>query len=987
MKNKIRSVVQIGANYGDDDLSWYLKKNCPDLEFALFVEANSIHIPKLKECYKNYQNAIIENIAVKVPDNSDKELTIYYHTNDAPQYGIASCNIEHIYKHMEFVPYLKDGEIKSFTVPCITMEDLFEKYQIEELDWLLLDVEGIDAELLLSFDWKKYKIKRVEFEHLHLGKHKDQIRKMFLEMGYIERNSLHEYDWCFQLPSDLSDENKLQGIPSIHCISLEESKERREFFVNQFKKYGVEDKISFHISERFGDVKETLEFEEGFEDKSCDGNKSIFVAHLKNIKNWYDNTTEEYALFCEDDLSLHPVKYWNFTWEDLMEHLPSDWECVQLTYTGDTFHEELIRLQKRRWYFWGIQAFLVKREYAKKLLDTYYRHDRIIMRIQDPEPYYYKGYEFFPDFHKYPYAESLLLRGLGTVYTLPILAEDVNFPATFFLNNPDFYKEEQKPGHFESYGIALNWWKEKGCKKSIKDLTTMIKIIDYFPYFDETGRELLDLRVNLLKDHVDQFIICESNKTHSGIPTKPGLRDAIRYYNLPEEKIRIIDLNIPDEEHLVVEEIDRLNCYDGNVDDINSLRARVRERMQKDALLEVLDDYDDDCMIIHGDNDEIIDPIYIKDIKNTLLNHPNGYVKIPLSYHEGRADLRVYDKNTGHPVHWAMFATNRSVFKKTTPIRMRSDKEVPSEFYLLYMINSDGKAIDEMGWHFSWMGDTKRRSIKAKSFAHYNDNLPFLSNSRYENENLSKIYTAGSTPPCGNVNYVLKEYPIKNLPQIMIETPRMKEFFLPETPGYKLSVSKEPKTSIIVCENFYEDPYSVRDYALSLEYEESDYHRGRRTPQQHVFPGIKEKFEQLLGKKITRWTETYGMCGRFQYCTAEDAIVYHGDAQQWAAVVYLTPDAPYETGTSLLIHKKTGIRHCSHPNIWNAWKDTAPTGLYLDGTPWDEIDKVGNVFNRLIIWDGHCPHAASKYFGFTKETSRLFHIFFFDTDDTPSWVN
>ncbi len=987
MKNKIRSVVQIGANYGDDDLSWYLKKNCPDLEFALFVEANSIHIPKLKECYKNYQNAIIENIAVKVPDNSDKELTIYYHTNDAPQYGIASCNIEHIYKHMEFVPYLKDGEIKSFTVPCITMEDLFEKYQIEELDWLLLDVEGIDAELLLSFDWKKYKIKRVEFEHLHLGKHKDQIRKMFLEMGYIERNSLHEYDWCFQLPSDLSDENKLQGIPSIHCISLEESKERREFFVNQFKKYGVEDKISFHISERFGDVKETLEFEEGFEDKSCDGNKSIFVAHLKNIKNWYDNTTEEYALFCEDDLSLHPVKYWNFTWEDLMEHLPSDWECVQLTYTGDTFHEELIRLQKRRWYFWGIQAFLVKREYAKKLLDTYYRHDRIIMRIQDPEPYYYKGYEFFPDFHKYPYAESLLLRGLGTVYTLPILAEDVNFPATFFLNNPDFYKEEQKPGHFESYKIALNWWKEKGYKKSIKDLTTVIKIIDYFPYFDETGRELLDLRVNLLKDHVDQFIICESNKTHSGIPTKPGLRDAIKYYNLPEGKIRIIDLDIPDEEHLIVEEIDRLNCYDGNVHDINSLRARVRERMQKDALLQVLDDYDDDCMIIHSDNDEIINPIYIKDIKNTLLNHPNGYVKIPLSYHEGRADLRVYDRNTGNPVHWAMFATNRSVFKKTTPIRMRSDKEVPSEFYLLYMINSDGKAIDEMGWHFSWMGDTKRRSIKAKSFAHYNDNLPFLSNSRYENENLSKIYTAGSTPPCGNVNYVLKEYPIENLPLIMTKIPRMKEFFLPEKPSYKLSVSKEPKTSIIVCENFYEDPHSVREYALNLEYEESDYHRGRRTPQQHVFPGIKEKFEQLLGKKITRWTETYGMCGRFQYCTAEDAIVYHGDAQQWAAVVYLTPDAPYETGTSLLVHKKTGIRHCSHPNIWDAWKDTAPTGLYLDGTPWDEIDKVGNVFNRLIIWDGHCPHAASKYFGFTKETSRLFHIFFFDTDDTPSWVN
>ena len=808
----------------------------------------------------------------------------------------------------------------------------------------------------LLLDWWNGRINKIKFN----------IKR--INMGNKKNKSSH------------INENKLKNIPSINCISLEESVDRRNHFVEQFKNYGVEDKISFHISERFGEVKETLEFEEGYDDKSCDGNKSIFVAHLKNIKNWYDNTTEEYALFCEDDLSLQPVKYWNFTWKDLMEHLPSDWECVQLTYTGETFHENLIRLQKRRWYFWGIQAFLVKREYAKKLLDTYYHHDRIVMKIQDPEPYYYKGYDFFPDFHRYPYAESLLLRGIGNVYALPILAEDVNFPATFFLNNPDFYKDQQKPGHSESYRIALNWWKEKGFKKSIKELTTMIKIIDYFPYFNETGRELLDLRVNLLKDHVDQFIICESNKTHSGIPTKPGLRDAIKYYNLPEEKIRIIDLQIPDDEDLVIEELDYVNCYENNFENIDSLRARVRERMQKDALLEVLDDYDDDCMIIHSDSDEIPNPSYIKDIKNTLLLHPNGYVQIKLVYLQGRADLRVYNRENDQPVHWAIFAANRSIFKKVSPIRLRSDREVPSDFYILYMVGQDGSMVSEMGWHLSWMGDTERRSIKAKSFAHYNDNLTFLSNSRYENENLSKTYSEGSTPPCGNVNYVLKKYPVENLPSIMIETPRMKEFFLPEKLTYNFSISKEPKTSIIVCENFYENPHSVREYALTLDYEESDYHRGRRTHEPHIFPGTKEKFEKLLGKKITNWTETYGMCGRFQYCTAEDAIVYHGDVQQWAAVIYLTPDAPYETGTSLLAHKKTGIRHCSHPNIWDVWKDTAPTGLYLDGTPWEEIDKVGNVFNRLIIWDGHCPHAASKYFGFTKETARLFHIFFFDAE-------
>lgn len=782
---------------------------------------------------------------------------------------------------------------------------------------------------------------------------------------------------------------KLKNIPNIYCITLKESEERRNFFVDQFKKYDVGDKINFYISEKFGEVKETLEFEDGFEDKSCEGNKSIFVAHLKNIKNWYENTDDDYALFCEDDLSLDPIDYWNFTWDDLMSHLPNDWECVQLTYTGETFHEGLIRLQKRRWYFWGIQAFLVKREYAKKLLDIYYRDDKIIMKVQDQEPYYYKGYDFLPDFNKYPYAESLLLRGIGKVYSLPILAENVNFPATFFLNDPDFYKEQQKPGHFDSYKISMNWWKTQGYKKSIKELTTMIKIIDYFPYFDETGRELLDFRVNLLKDHVDQFIICESNKTHSGFTTKPGLREAIEYYGLPKEKIRIIDLEIPEDDDLVIENIDYLNSHENNAENIDSLRARVRERLQKDAITRVLDDYDDDCMVIHGDSDEIINPIHIQYIKDSLAINPNGYVKIPLAYNQGRADLRVHHRETNQPVHWAIFAANISIFKKTTPIRIRSDNEVPPEFYLLYMVNPQGEYIQDMGWHFSWMGNAERRKIKVKAFTHYNDNLSFLSGSRYENEDLTKDYVDGSIPPSGETHFVLRDYPVSNLPQLMLETPRMKEFFLPERsePKFNLTVSEEPKTSIIVCENFYEDPHSVREYALSLEYEESDYHRGRRTHTSHVFPGVKEKFEQILGKKIIRWTETYGMCGRFQYCTAEDAIVYHGDAQQWAAVVYLTPDAPYETGTSLLVHKKTGTRHCSDPRIWDAWKETAPTGLYLDGTPWDEIDKVGNVFNRLIIWDGHCPHAASKYFGFTKETSRLFHIFFFDTDDTPSWVN
>lgn len=190
----------------------------------------------------------------------------------------------------------------------------------------------------------------------------------------------------------------------------------------------------------------------------------------------------------------------------------------------------------------------------------------------------------------------------------------------------------------------------------------------------------------------------------------------------------------------------------------------------------------------------------------------------------------------------------------------------------------------------------------------------------------------------------------------------------------KLNETQHP--TIWVVENFYKDPYTVRDFALNQEFNFTDYHRGRRTNDQFEIPGTKEAFERIMGMRIVNWADYHGMCGRFQFCTSEDALVYHADHQQWAAVVYLTPDAPYETGTSLLAHKKTGIRHTDVPGC----ADVIFSKGFLDPTPWDHIDVVGNVFNRLVIWDGKCPHTASKYFGKDKYDSRLFHIFFFDTE-------
>jgi hypothetical protein len=187
------------------------------------------------------------------------------------------------------------------------------------------------------------------------------------------------------------------------------------------------------------------------------------------------------------------------------------------------------------------------------------------------------------------------------------------------------------------------------------------------------------------------------------------------------------------------------------------------------------------------------------------------------------------------------------------------------------------------------------------------------------------------------------------------------------------AINPEYNKRIFVVDNFYTDPYAVREYALQQDFKaDLRYYKGKRTEQQFIVPGTKKIFEKIIGQDITVWDE-YGMNGVFQTCNAEDPLVYHTDFQEWAGMVYLTPDAPFESGTSMFAHKGTRARH-----ITDLGMDIAFDGGFYDGTKFELVDSIGNVFNRLVIFNGKCIHSASKYFGKELSDSRLFHMFFFD---------
>jgi len=198
-----------------------------------------------------------------------------------------------------------------------------------------------------------------------------------------------------------------------------------------------------------------------------------------------------------------------------------------------------------------------------------------------------------------------------------------------------------------------------------------------------------------------------------------------------------------------------------------------------------------------------------------------------------------------------------------------------------------------------------------------------------------------------------------------------------EDTAFKLNSHSNTRSWVV--DDFYADPYEVRNYALIQHYfdmkDNDGGYVGMRTKTRHLFPGIKEKFESIMNMRITGWDE-YGMNGRFQIGYAGTYRVYHCDSQKFAGMIYLTPDAPVECGTSLLMHKATKIRHSSHPDIMSTFNSKST----LDKTPYQEVDVFGNVFNRLVIFDSRCIHSATDYFGYDIYTCRMWQMFFFDAE-------
>ena len=183
--------------------------------------------------------------------------------------------------------------------------------------------------------------------------------------------------------------------------------------------------------------------------------------------------------------------------------------------------------------------------------------------------------------------------------------------------------------------------------------------------------------------------------------------------------------------------------------------------------------------------------------------------------------------------------------------------------------------------------------------------------------------------------------------------------------------------SVIVVDDFLDDPDALRATALLQPFVKM-HSAGVRTEAQflHLAP-YRQEFERLLGRRLANWDDNTAN-GRFQCCFASDAVPYHSDSQSRAGVLFLTPNAPIEAGLSMFRGRLSGLRQRSSDA--HLMELTFGGGAEFDRNRWDEVDRIGNIYNRLVLFDAHLAHGASAYFGSTLADGRLFQNFFFNLE-------
>ena len=262
-------------------------------------------------------------------------------------------------------------------------------------------------------------------------------------------------------------------------------------------------------------------------------------------------------------------------------------------------------------------------------------------------------------------------------------------------------------------------------------------IYDCFHFFNEL--EMLDIRLNIMNDYVDKFVLVEANKTHFGTD-KDFLfeKNKHKYKKFLDKIIHIKLSDVPD---INISEKDKY----GN--------KWLIENYIRDGIIKGLQQAKPEDLLIISDLDEIINPEILKQCSSGIYTP-----ELLMFYYKFNC------LNITEPI-W----TNAKICRYQDLINPNQDFNLEGPYRYTkkglptYIRFCNGKRIKNGGWHFSYLLSEEQIVTKIKALCEQSNNNPRTF--EYLNEKIKKnqdIFNRDYKYKIVNPESVLPKYILSN---------------------------------------------------------------------------------------------------------------------------------------------------------------------------------------------------------------------------------
>jgi FkbM family methyltransferase len=177
--------VQIGANdgYALDPLRVQIERR----EWrGILVEPVPYVFSRLVERYGNHPRLVLEQAAIAERNG----MRAFYYLREAslgedvwPWYhALGSFKREVVMRHRPVFPDFEE-RLTEAQVPCLTLDALLRKHNVEQIDLLQMDTEGYDYELLRHLDLTSVRPRMIIFEYRHMTRKERRSARRLLAAG------------------------------------------------------------------------------------------------------------------------------------------------------------------------------------------------------------------------------------------------------------------------------------------------------------------------------------------------------------------------------------------------------------------------------------------------------------------------------------------------------------------------------------------------------------------------------------------------------------------------------------------------------------------------------------------------------------------------------------------------------------------------------------------------------------------------------------